>query len=41
MLAPEEQATINIQFTGKEALKVVFDLLRPTAFSAYTHLRHA
>jgi len=40
-LAPGEQATINIQFTEKEPLKIVFDVLRPTAFSAYTHLWRA
>jgi beta-glucuronidase len=37
-LAPGEQATIKVQFTEKEPLKIVFDVLRPTAFSAYTHL---
>jgi len=37
-LAPGEQATIKVQFTEREPLKIVFDVLRPTAFSAYTHL---
>ena len=37
-LASGEQATIKVQFTEKEPLKIVFDVLRPTAFSAYTHL---
>ncbi len=36
-LEPGEQATVNIQFTEKEPLKIVFDVLRPTAFSSYTH----
>lgn len=40
MLAPGEQATINIQFTEKEPVKVMFDVMRPTALSAYTHLWH-
>ncbi len=40
-LAPGEQATIHMQFTEKEPLKIVFDVLRPTAFSAYTHLWRA
>jgi hypothetical protein len=40
MLAPGGQATINIQFTEKERLKFMFDVLRPTAFSEYTHLWH-
>ena len=40
-LAPGEQVTINMQFTEKEPLKIVFDVLRPTAFSAYTHLWRA
>ncbi len=31
---------INIQFTEKERLKFMFDVLRPTAFSEYTHLWH-
>ena len=37
MLAPGGQATINIQFTEKERLKFMFDVLRPTAFSEYTN----
>jgi beta-galactosidase/beta-glucuronidase len=37
-LAPGEQATIHMQFTEKEPLRIVFDVLRPTAFSAYTHV---
>jgi len=37
-LAPGEQATIKVQFTEKEPVKIVFDVLRPTAFSTYTHL---
>jgi hypothetical protein len=37
MLAPGGQATINIQFIEKERLKSMFDVLRPTAFSEYTH----
>jgi beta-glucuronidase len=40
-LAPGEQVTINLQFTEKEPLKIVFDVLRPTAFSAYTHVWRA
>jgi len=40
MLAPGGQATINIQFIGKERLKFMFDVLLPTAFSEYTHLWH-
>jgi beta-galactosidase len=40
-LAPGEQATIHMQFTEKGPLKIVFDVLRPTAFSAYTHLWRA
>jgi len=30
-----------MQFKEKEPLKIVFDVLRPTAFSAYTHLWRA
>ena len=37
-LVPGEQATIHIQFTEKEPLRIVFDVLRPTGFSAYTHI---
>ncbi len=40
-LSPGEQATILMQFKEKEPLKIVFDVLRPTAFSAYTHLWRA
>jgi beta-galactosidase len=40
-LAPGEEATIHMHFTEKEPLKIVFDVLRPTAFSAYTHLWRA
>ena len=40
MLAPGGQATINIQFTEKERLKFMFDVLRPTAFSEYTNWWH-
>jgi beta-galactosidase len=40
-LAPGEQTTIHIQFTEKEPLKIVFDVLRATGFSAYTHLWRA
>lgn len=40
VLAPGGQATINIQFTEKERLKFMFDALRPTVFSEYTHLWH-
>jgi beta-glucuronidase len=35
-LAPGEQATIDMQFTEKQPLRIVFDVLRPTGFSAYT-----
>jgi hypothetical protein len=37
-LAPGEQATMNMQFSEKEPLRIVFDVFRPTAFSAYTHV---
>ena len=37
-LAPGEETTVKIQFAEKEPLKIVFDVLRPTTFSAYTHL---
>ena len=37
-LAPSDEATIKMQFTEKEPVKIVFDVLRPTAFSAYTHV---
>jgi|SRR5215472_858359 len=37
-LAPGEHATVNMHFAEKDPLKIVFDVLRPTAFSAYTHV---
>ncbi|MGH8264354.1 MAG: glycoside hydrolase family 2 protein, partial [Steroidobacteraceae bacterium] len=40
-LAPGEQAMLNIQFTEKDPLRIVFDVLRPTAFSAFTQVWRA
>jgi beta-galactosidase len=37
-LAPGDEATIKMQFTEREPVKIVFDVLRPTAFSAFTHV---
>jgi len=37
-LAPGDEATIKMPFTEKEPVKIVFDVLRPSAFSAYTHV---
>ena len=40
--APGAQSTIYyMQFTEKEPLKIVFDVLRSTAFSTDTHLWRA
>jgi len=37
-LAPGEETTVKMQFTEREPVKIVFDILRPTAFSAFTHV---
>ena len=37
-LAPGDEATVKMQFTEKEPVKIVFDVMRPTAFSAFTHV---
>jgi len=37
-LAPGDHAGIKMQFTEESPLKIVFDVLRPTAFSAYTYI---
>jgi beta-glucuronidase len=40
MLAPGEEATVRIRFAGKDPLRIEFDVLRPTAFSAYSYVWH-
>jgi glycosyl hydrolase family 2 len=40
-LAPGEQAALQMQFTEKDVLRIAFDVLRPTAFSAYTRVWRA
>jgi beta-glucuronidase len=40
-ISPGEEATIKIEFVEKEPLKIIFDVLRPSTYSAYTHIWHA
>jgi beta-galactosidase len=37
-LAPGQESTVKIAFTGTGARRIQFDLIRPTDFSAYTHV---
>lgn len=41
VVAPGEQATVAMRFAEKNALRIVFDVLRPTAFSAWTEIWRA